>query len=357
MVPRPVAVDAFCGAGGFSLGLEQAGFDVKLAFDADPIHAATHAANFPRSATLTAEAESVTGEVIVESIGAVPDLLAGGPPCQGFSAIGGRRADDPRNALVFDFARLVAEARPRYFLFENVAGFMQKPYSAIREELFSRFVSAGYSIVQPIQILDAADFDVPQRRKRVFLLGYADGETPPSYPMPHGGRPSVWEAIGDLPSLANRSEHFERDQFSGDLGMPSPYAAALRRSDAQPIGGFLRTRHSIAVARRFARTKPGDREQVSRFDRLDSAGISTTLRAGTPKGRGKFTAARPIPSGRAALHYSARSCSTVVVSRRVRVSPDSLARIPAGGQRNTPEARCGGWSQNPTSSRRKGRLR
>ena len=317
MVSRPVAVDTFCGAGGLSLGLEQAGFDVKLAFDADPIHAATHAANLVGGSTLTAEAESVTGDIILQSLGAAPDLLAGGPPCQGFSAIGGRRVDDPRNDLVFDFARLVAEGRPRYFLFENVAGFMQKPYAAIREELISHFISAGYSIVEPIETLDAADFGVPQRRKRVFLLGYADGETPPAYPVRHGGPPSVWEAIGDLPSLVDRPEHFDRDQFSGDLGMPSPYAAALRRSDAKPIGGFLRTRHSIAVSRRFARTKPGDRERVSRFDRLDSAGISTTLRAGTPKERGKFTAARPI-------HPVEPRCITVREAARLSSFPDAF---------------------------------
>ena len=317
MVSRPVAVDAFCGAGGLSLGLEQAGFEVKLAFDADPIHAATHATNFQNCVTLTAEAESVTGDTILESLGAAPDLLAGGPPCQGFSIIGGRRVDDPRNDLVFEFARLVTEARPRYFLFENVAGFMQEPYSAIREELVSRFVCAGYGIVEPIEILDAADYGVPQRRKRVILLGYADGETPPGYPVRSGAPPSVWEAIADLPPLLNRPEHFEEDQFTGQLGTASPYAAELQRSDGAPIGGFLKSRHSSAVARRFAQTKPGGRERVSRFDRLDSAGVSSTLRAGTPRERGKFTAARPI-------HPIEPRCITVREAARLSSFPDAF---------------------------------
>ena len=317
MKSRPVAVDAFCGAGGLSLGLEQAGFEVKLAFDANPIHAATHEVNFPRCVTLTAEAESVTGDIVLKSIGGVPDLLAGGPPCQGFSAIGGRRAGDPRNKLIFDFARIVAEARPRYFLFENVVGFLHKPYAAIRGELFRRFSNAGYAIVEPVEILDAAGFGVPQRRKRVFLLGYADGETPPAYPMQSGAPPSVWEAIGDLPSLVDRPEYFERDEFRGQLGIPSPYAAELRGPGSETIGGFLRTRHSDAVARRFARTEPGGRERVSRFDRLDAAGISTTLRAGTPKGYGKFTAARPI-------HPVEPRCITVREAARLSSFPDAF---------------------------------
>lgn len=314
---KAVAVDAFCGAGGLSLGLEQAGFDVKFAFDADPVHAATHKVNFPGCMTLTAEAESVTGDIVLHSVGRVPDLLAGGPPCQGFSAIGGRRADDPRNDFTLDFARLVAETRPRYFLFENVAGFMQKRYATIREELISRFVGAGYSILEPIEILDAADFGVPQRRKRVFLLGFADGEMPPTYPVPKGAPPSVWEAIGDLPSLADRPEFFEHDEYSGQLGVPSPYAAQLRRPGVGPIGGFLRTRHSTSVARRFGQTHPGGRERVSRFDRLDSAGVSSTLRAGTPKERGKFTAARPI-------HPVEPRCITVREAARLSSFPDTF---------------------------------
>src|SRR4051794_25855030 len=126
---RPIAVDLFSGAGGLSLGLEQAGFDVVAAVEYDPVHAATHEYNFPLTKVLCADvAAPLRADTLRDAVttGAAAhgyaddwqgeiDAMVGGPPCQGFSSIGKRLIDDKRNRLVFHFFRLVSELRPRYF--------------------------------------------------------------------------------------------------------------------------------------------------------------------------------------------------------------------------------------------------
>ncbi|NEO27528.1 MAG: DNA cytosine methyltransferase, partial [Kamptonema sp. SIO4C4] len=128
---RPIAVDLFAGAGGFSLGIEQAGFDVVVAVEKDPVHGAVHQFNFPETLVLCADAAELTGAAIWQQIHRILpdatelDLVVGGPPCQGFSSMGKRQGDDARNGLVFEFSRLVRELQPRYFVMENVPGLKQ----------------------------------------------------------------------------------------------------------------------------------------------------------------------------------------------------------------------------------------
>ena len=122
---RPVGIDLFAGAGGLSLGFEQAGFDVAAAVEIDPIHCATHEFNFPSSTAICASVVDLTGEQIRSraDLGKSEiDVVFGGAPCQGFSLIGKRSFDDPRNQLVFHYVRLVRELQPKYCVFENVKG-------------------------------------------------------------------------------------------------------------------------------------------------------------------------------------------------------------------------------------------
>ena len=119
---RPIGIDLFAGAGGMSLGFEQAGFDVVAAVEIDPVHCAVHKYNFPKAAIVPRSVVGLQGSEIrlAAGIGQRPvDVVFGGAPCQGFSMIGQRAIDDPRNSLVKDFLRIVKELDARCFVFEN----------------------------------------------------------------------------------------------------------------------------------------------------------------------------------------------------------------------------------------------
>ena len=139
---RPIGVDLFAGAGGMSLGFEQAGFDVAAAVEYDPVHCATHEFNFPGCAAICRGVADIDGKHIREHsrIGDRPvDVLFGGAPCQGFSMIGKRALDDPRNSLVHHFVRLVVELKASYFVFENVRGLTVGAHRKFLEQIIAEF--------------------------------------------------------------------------------------------------------------------------------------------------------------------------------------------------------------------------
>ena len=134
---RPIGIDLFAGAGGMSLGFEQAGFD-NAAVEIDPVHCATHSFNFPHTATICASVVDLSGDDIRRraSLGKQEiDVVFGGAPCQGFSLIGKRLLEDPRNLLVMQFVRLVQELQPRYCVFENVKGLTLGKHARFLTEL------------------------------------------------------------------------------------------------------------------------------------------------------------------------------------------------------------------------------
>ena len=234
---RPIVVDLFAGAGGLSLGFEQAGFDIAVAVEFDPVHSATHEYNFPCSAVICADVRQLSGDGIRSAAGLGDveiDVLVGGPPCQGFSLIGHRVLDDPRNDLVFHFLRLVDELQPRAFVMENVAGMATGQHTRLLEELIERFKTIGYSLRLPYQILNAADYGIPQNRRRLFLLGARSDIILPNYPVKQTVRagtksnqkgmlelplglpfgPTVADAICDIPDIELFESLFESDAVS-----------------------------------------------------------------------------------------------------------------------------------------------
>jgi len=230
--------------------------------------------------------------------------------------IGKRDISDPRNTLISEFCRLVAELKPRYFVMENVAGLMSSTSRCILEGALERLRVEGYSWVTPIQVLDAQNFGVPQRRKRVFVLGYRADERPPKYPVARSCDVTVWDAISDLRELGSRRKLFSSDVFVGRLGSPTSYSVSLRAKDqATQLTGCLLCRHRREVTLRFRQTRPGKTEQISRFARLKKTAVAPTLRAGTPPSHGSFTAARPI-------HPTQPRCITVREAARLHSFPD-----------------------------------
>ena len=342
---RPIAIDLFAGAGGLSLGFEQAGFDVVAAIDIDPIHCAVHKFNFPKAEVIARSVVGLTGEEVRLRAGIGKrsvDCVFGGPPCQGFSLIGHRMLEDPRNSLVLEFVRLVAELNARTFVFENVKGLTVGQHKNFLVELVEAFQDVGYQVRLPWQVLDAANFNVPQHRHRLILMGSKKGTAVPSYPSPSTNPadskrrisglpvgPTCRQAIADIPDTDNFATLTESDSVkTGKFGRASEYARELRCQtvkawhygcvrDWNPeiLTSSARTIHTEISRRRFNETLPGSVEPISRFFKLSPDGLSNTLRAGTDGARGAFTSPRPI-------HFAYPRCISVREMARLHGFPD-----------------------------------
>ncbi|AFY94200.1 DNA cytosine methyltransferase [Chamaesiphon minutus] len=307
---RPIGIDLFAGAGGMSLGFEQAGFDVVAAVEIDPIHCATHEYNFPLSATICASVIDLTGDEIRSRAKLDDkdiDVVFGGAPCQGFSLMGKRVFEDPRNQLVFHYVRLVRELNPKYCVFENVKGLTLGKHAQFLDELITALGDAGYTVLTPYKVLNAADYGVPQDRRRLFLIGARKDMKLPEYPKPNQDRVTVLEAIGDLPDADRFDDLWGTDTISYQWETKSTYARKLRGFERDPddysyprkfspemLTCSLRTQHTQSSRSRFEATLPGKTESISRFRKLEPNGICNTLRAGTDSARGAHTSPRPI---------------------------------------------------------------
>lgn len=200
---RPTAIDLFCGAGGMSLGLTQAGFSILYAVDAWEIAVESYKKNF-KHPVICADLSRSTHEDLkrLASISnASVDLVVGGPPCQGFSVQRVGPDDDKRNNLVLEFARLVTEIAPRFFIMENVPGLVGKRGRDLLDSFLEKVHAAGYDAEG--QIVNAADFGVPQIRRRIIVLGWLrTNDSSLSFPpKTHEPRTyqTVWNAICNLP--------------------------------------------------------------------------------------------------------------------------------------------------------------
>lgn len=345
-VMRPIGIDLFAGAGGMSLGFEQAGFDIVAAVEIDPVHCAVHKFNFPHCAVISRSVVGLKGNEVRLAAGIgnrSVDVVFGGAPCQGFSMIGQRVLDDPRNRLVLEFLRIVSELDAKSFVFENVKGLTVGRHRQFLDEFVSEAERLGYKVRLPWQVLNASHFGTPQNRERLILYGAKREEHLANYPKPTtrpaDGRgklqadlplgPSVVDAIGDLPDADIFEELLDSDAVRTEgWGKPSVYAAELRCKsndawhfgyvrnwDSSVLTGSIRTDHSSISRRRFAETEGGQTEPISRFYKLSERGLSNTLRAGTDGTRGAFTSPRPI-------HFNHARCVTVREMARLHGYPD-----------------------------------
>lgn len=158
---KPKVIDLFCGSGGLSLGLADAGFESIQAYDNWPPAVATYRRNIGNHVDKLDLSEPPKFPKC--------DVIAGGPPCQGFSSAGRRNANDERNSLVHVFAAIIAHHRPKAFVFENVEGFLTTGRGAYVRDLLEPLLGAGYLI--HLRKVNAANFGVPQHRKRIIAIG------------------------------------------------------------------------------------------------------------------------------------------------------------------------------------------
>lgn len=198
MKSRLTAVDLFAGCGGLTQGLKDSGFNVLGAIELDQKARSTYSLNHPEVKLLGEDIRDVCGESLLNDLGLAAgelDLLAGCPPCQGFSTLRARAghhpAADDRNKLIDDFCRLALTLKPKAIMMENVPA-LQK---YVRFEcLLNSLGAEGYKV--DYKVLDAADYSVPQRRKRLILVASRVGE--PRLGKPSGEVYSVRSAIGGL---------------------------------------------------------------------------------------------------------------------------------------------------------------
>jgi len=200
-------VDLFCGAGGFSCGMEMCGGTCELAIDHDKhcIETFRRNHNIDDDKVYVKDIREFNLNDLFSPLPKI-DLVIGGPPCQGFSTAGNCILDDPRNELVKYFIRSVAALQPDVFIMENVKGLIYFKKGQVLREIHDAFADIGYNA--QYRVLNAAHFGVPQLRERVIIIGRRDGQ-PILFPRPlfadSGGKlppfTTVWDAISDLPSL------------------------------------------------------------------------------------------------------------------------------------------------------------
>jgi DNA (cytosine-5)-methyltransferase 1 len=204
---KMTAIDLFAGAGGMCLGLERSGIKVVLSNEMEEDFSETHRANFPCCRTVRGDIKEVDFVKEVADLGIEEiDVVAGGPPCQGFSTVGKKDRDDPRNSLFEQFLRCVDEVRPKYVIFENVRGFRTLYSGSAYKGTVAGLESMGFSCVSAV--LNAVRYGTPQNRERTIILGWRKDLKPLEMPPPTHGeglKPFVglWEAISDLPELVS----------------------------------------------------------------------------------------------------------------------------------------------------------
>ena len=251
------AIDLFCGAGGCSEGLIQAGFHILYSSDISDMVEETYRTRHAQLGLIQgentyfnrADIRDLTWKDMHESITSLSmfkaekcpddiDLVIGGPSCQGFSMAGRRDKSDPRNMLFGEYVRVVSEIKPKYIILENVEGFMTMQFlgytgitghvypdgSVTPDILRNELRLIGYETLEP-RILNAADYGVPQQRKRVIFIGYRRGLAKPQYPKPTTpgkDRLTLLDAIGDLilddeirAKVCKKPTQFQKDSKNG----------------------------------------------------------------------------------------------------------------------------------------------
>lgn len=307
-------VDLYAGVGGLSLGAARAGFQLAAAVELDQRAIRSHAINFPRARHLNCDVGTLGGGELLDLSGLRRGELAGligGPPCQGFSAIGLRTVTDVRNDLLVHFFRLVAEAEPVFFLAENVPGLLSPTNSELLTRALAQ-IPKEYKLLQPISIT-ASDFGAPTSRRRIFFIGFDPSRMRAIDEDQFNPRVKnevrVVDALQGLPAI--RSNWLTEEQgwrradaplhgsfkskIAADVpsGVGDPTALELYRTK-RLVSGFLGTVHTAETIKRFRGLRQGARDPVSKAVRLDPNGYCPTLRAGTGPERGSFQAVRPV---------------------------------------------------------------
>ena len=319
---KPTVIDLFAGVGGLSLGFEQAGFQVVLANEYDAKIAAAYQKNHQNTKMVVGDITKLDLEETFGPLAGNVDVIIGGPPCQGFSQKGQRKTiHDKRNFLFQYYVKVVELVRPKYFVMENVPNLLTAEKGYFQKEIAALFHEMGYSL--NAGVLNAADYGVPQNRRRAVILGKREGAAP-ELPRRQDRRVTIWDAIGDLAFLS--SGEGKEEQPYADLPA-SEYAKSLR-GDMQVLYNHAATKHSKLALERLALIPPNCGKEVLPEEHLtksiysgtwsrmikDDISVTITTRFDTPSS-GRFT------------HPYLNRAITVREAARIQSFPDSFIFI------------------------------
>lgn len=280
---KPSAIDLFCGAGGLTTGLKAAGFSVLAGFELNETAAATYKLNHKKSRLFIGDLSKIDPKEVMDSLGlkyGELDLLAGCPPCQGFSTHKTRNksssVDDIRNDLVFEVLRYIKVFLPKTIMLENVPGLAKDQRMA---KLKSELKKLGYVIdANTVKVLDAADFGVPQRRKRMILQASLFGII--NEPEKIKTKATVKQTIGKLPLPG----------FSGDELHDLPVSRSQKVStiiENIPINGGSRSDLPLELWLPCHIKRPGSYKDV--YGRMSWDNVAPTITGGcTNPSKGRF---------------------------------------------------------------------
>ena len=240
-----LSVDLFSGCGGFSFGLEKAGFRTVFANELNSSAAETFKKNLPQVEVINKDIRNIDFRHLRCSRGIENlHLLVAGPPCQGYSIAGRRRIDDPRNSMFMQVSRAIKELQPDIFIMENVKGLLSMDKGRCFQRILSEFGSLGYSV--NYRVINAAHFGVPQSRERVFIVGtskYIPEEE--LFPKRKNKTVTVREALSDLSFLdvnqtANRYKTYARSRYQ-----------RIMRKRSRELHNHVSPNHSKTIQKRF----------------------------------------------------------------------------------------------------------
>lgn len=233
-------LDLFCGCGGLSYGFESAGYNIVLGIDNDKKALETFELNHKGSKTICGDITLIHKEDIDKITGNKQiDVIIGGPPCQGMSLSGPRRFDDPRNKLYLSYIRLVEEIKPKAFVIENVPGLVSLFGGQIKDSILKRLTDLGYKV--KYQIVCAADYGVPQTRRRVVFVGLRNSEF--EFPPKHKEVITCSMALSDLPALTD-SLGTDEQQYATEATCSYQ---ELMRSNSNAVKNHIAASHSDKV--------------------------------------------------------------------------------------------------------------
>jgi len=209
---KPKILSLFSGAGGLDLGFRNADFDICYSVENDKCTFQTYRYNFPKTKHLEDSIINIKKEHITQKI----DGIIGGPPCQSWSEAGAQRGiNDPRGKLFYEYVRIIDLFKPKFFLAENVQGLLFTKHSKSFNNIIKKFSNLNYKV--DFQLLDAVNFDVPQNRKRVFIIGIRK-DLKKDFKFPIGNilkknltlKETIWDLRDAIPS---KNKNISNGQF------------------------------------------------------------------------------------------------------------------------------------------------